>query len=140
MKRDFVLAEHGDDQREVTTGERWVLGYLVHRHGRTVPIHLEAIRIPPLGLHLASGPDEEWIVDVNGLIGEGQETGQSDEDKDCSGKAPQRRACPGDCVGYAFVHLDIGAARERITLLVFYMSQTRRPSQDTKIIVDNAIF
>src|SRR5205085_6188847 len=113
MKRDLALTKHRHNQCEVTASQGWILCHLVHRHHEAIPVHVEAIRIPPLDLHVTGGPNKKRIVDMNRLVSEGQKTGESNEDKNSPRKTPRPWVCPCHCFDGAFIHVNVVAARER---------------------------
>ena len=78
VKNVLIFSEYSINQSDEGACERRVLGHFMHGHGPAVPVHFNAIRVPPPMLHLAGGPDEERIINVDCFVGERQEAGQRD--------------------------------------------------------------
>src|SRR5664279_2820454 len=76
MKSDFVFAKDGSDQSDISARERGILRDFVHWHCPAIPVHLKTIWIRPMGLHLATCPNKQRIIDVKGLVCERQEASQ----------------------------------------------------------------
>ena len=73
MQRRFAPTGNSRRQRQIVTGQRRILRHTPHRRRRPVPIHVEAIRIPRVGMDLPGRPDEERIIHVERFGQEGAE-------------------------------------------------------------------